>query len=366
MNIVFMQTSDPKFYYPMLQETAKTVMPYCEANGIQYMQYIGIKSGNMPWKSTYNRIFMLKELLDSGFRGWAFYLDADCYITDMQFDIEGYLEDKGNLAGIFSGHLEGVPHRINAGGFAINLNHPIGRQLVLDYYRSFDEIGAREFSKAVYWDGDIPEDQWMLHSILERYVTSDQLFSYFLFEFPNKSYVNNGPFITQLLRSKDMTFSDRLSSIKSGVRSVILGQNLPPDVRDDPGIAYLYASHPNLLTNIGQKSGASISNSGMEEGFLLYGPYITLDQGTYTLKIYGKVMELEAAARHSFKCDVCIDSGRTIVADVEYPIRSKGNFIVEMPFQLEQVANELETRLYVRPGVRARLFAIKIEKRRAA
>ena len=170
MGVAFLQTSDPIIYYPMLQETSKTVRRFCILNGFHYIQYVGIKSGNMPWKAIYNRIFMLKELLDDGFRGWAFHMDADSYIVDQNFDLESYLEDKESYAGIFCGHLEGIPYNVNSGGFAINYNHPIGRQLVDDYYQSVKDFGREAFDRAVYWGDDIREDQWLLHLVLKKYV----------------------------------------------------------------------------------------------------------------------------------------------------------------------------------------------------
>src|SRR6266436_878993 len=72
MDIICLQTADPFDYYEMLSETSKTVRLYCKDNGIHYHCYIGVKRGYFSWHANFNRIYMVKEVLDSGFRGWIY------------------------------------------------------------------------------------------------------------------------------------------------------------------------------------------------------------------------------------------------------------------------------------------------------
>src|SRR5258708_2102608 len=83
MDIVCLQTADPDIYYDLLYQTSKTVRLYCNRHGIRYESYIGIKRGYFAWHATFNRIFLIKELLDSGFRGWICYIDADAYVANL-------------------------------------------------------------------------------------------------------------------------------------------------------------------------------------------------------------------------------------------------------------------------------------------
>ena len=93
-----MQTADSREYRAMLEMTAKVNLAYCAAQGMTYESYLGIKRGVAPWQATYNRIFMLNELLDRGFRGWAIFVDADAFVADFSFDLRGYLKRNDGCA----------------------------------------------------------------------------------------------------------------------------------------------------------------------------------------------------------------------------------------------------------------------------
>lgn len=358
MAIAFLQTSDAAVYYPMLQETSKTVRRYCLLNGFQYIQYVGIKAGNMPWKAIHNRIFMLKELLDARFSGWAFYLDADCFIADLNFDLASYLADKEQHAGIFAGHLHGVPYNVNSGGFAVNFRHPIGRQLVLDFYEAFADTEKSVFDHAVYWGRDLPGDQFLLHSVLRRYVEELSLGGYFLFEQYKKSYVNDGPFIKQALRAHFATFADRLLAIKAEVK-LALGADTADDPVEPPGLGHFNASHPRLHTAIGTKNDFGICTDGKADGFLLYGPYIDVAAGDYTVEIRGKILEIDVSSNRRFDCDIAFDRGRVVVSKSTFPIEDTGNFVIEHSFVLNEAVSGLEVRVIAFKGVKARIFALK-------
>src|SRR4051794_34277184 len=98
MKAVLIQTSDAVAYAPMLVTTSRTTREFSRRHGLEYRQFVGIKFGQFPWHSTYNRIHMMAELLAEGHQGWVLYLDADAYIYDLDFPIMEYLIENDQFA----------------------------------------------------------------------------------------------------------------------------------------------------------------------------------------------------------------------------------------------------------------------------
>ncbi len=358
MRVTFLQTSDPIFYYPMLVETAKTVRALCLRHGFSYEQYVGIKRGHMPWQASFNRIYMLKEMIDRGVDGWAFYMDADAFIQDLDFDIVSYLEERRDAAAIFSGYSSSdIPYDINSGGFAINLSHPIGKAIVLDWYQSSVIVPTEPFNAAVYWERDLANDQHLLFDVLRHYVSERRLESSMIFERANASYVNNGPFVAQFLRSMYPTFEQRLSAIKARVAEIVREEEWPSE-KEGPGI-YLNAHHPRLVTSVGRKTVSGIRSNGAEGG-LMFGPYIHLDRGHYVARIFGEI-RLGPDQETHFASDVAIDRGHGILAKqlIGFTTSQRGK-IAEMPFTLEQTTDSLEIRVTVPAGADISIHAVQI------
>lgn len=202
MEITFIQTADPVVYKPMLDQTSRTVKAYCERWGFQYEQFVGIKRGHLPWHASYNRMYLLKEMMDAGYTGWLFYMDADALIQDQSFDLRAYLADKADRAGIFAGYCDEVtPHNINSGGFALNFVHPTAQRLIGDFWWGAQLITDEQFAASQTWEVDLYNDQDMLCCNL-AFLREQGVGDDFLFERSNYSYVNEGPFIRQLLRVK--------------------------------------------------------------------------------------------------------------------------------------------------------------------
>lgn len=345
MAVLFMQTSDSNFYYEMLKCSSKTFRNYCFARGIFYEQYVGEKCQNMPWKAAYNRIYMLRSLLENNFSGWAFYLDADCYVKDPDFDVFKYLSDKGKYGGIFSGYLYGVPYNINSGGFAINFDHPIGRQIVSEYIKEYEKLPKEDLDNAINWEVDVPEDQYMLHVVLKKFVDQYGLKDYILFEEPNKSYVNTGPFIAQNLRAHGNVAS-RSQAIKEiadrypvfndfGGRSVILN---------------LHTSHPSIKTAEHGKRYSIAYTDGNAEKTALWGPYVPLNQGAYELLMYVYVSGSVENGKIDISMDIASDHGKNIISQKNFYIEKTGPSLLKIPFSLNETVSDLETRVYTKKG----------------
>lgn len=223
---VLLQTADPVVYREMLQVTSQTVIAYCARYKLQYECYIGIKRGAWPWHATYNRLFMLKELVDRGFRGWAVYMDADAFIADQTFDLRAYLADKAHLALIGTlalGHVDASvpgngPHNINAGVFLINLAHPVGRDIADVWHKMYADIPEYIVRQADVFECGMASDQELLHRLLK----DNKYYAQHIYH-ESADLLNSGraSFIRQHLRAMHSSFETRLAAISRAVNSAM-------------------------------------------------------------------------------------------------------------------------------------------------
>ena len=359
MTVTLMQTSDAIFYYPMLLETAKTVRALCARNGFAYEQYVGIKRGHMPWQASYNRVYMLKEMIDRGVEGWVLYMDADAFIQDLDFDLGTYLSKRSGSAAIFAGYCTcDTAYDINSGGFAINLSHPIGKGLILDWYDSVANVSSDIFDGAVHWQHDLANDQHLLWQVLKRYVEDISLGDTLIFERSNQSYVNNGPFIAQFLRSSFSSQSDRVAALTARVAEIMRDQQGAYE-EEKTGI-YLRAQHPKLVTGCGRKTSLGIQSVG-DAGGLLFGPYIYLPAGTYEARIIGEIRLPDGQDAIGFHSDVATDRGFKLLAQHDRHVdRATNGVISSLQFDLEEDTDSLEVRLTVGPGADISIYAVHI------
>lgn len=346
MDVTFIQTADPIFYYPILHQTSRTVRQFCIHNGFNYESYVGLKRGHMPWQSTYNRVFILKEMLDRGHRGWVYYMDADAFIGDMDFDVRAYLSDKLHLAGIFSGYCSSDRgYDINAGGFALNFAHAVTRDLVTEYWQRVVEIPDSEFNHATTWSESIIDDQAILFHILGDYVENRGWAEAFLFERANFGYTNNGPFIRQRLRSMFPDFQSREKGIKEEVDAIMRGRR---DARGDAGPGYyMRASHPRLKTSVGRKALSAIHTTG-SAGTLVYGPYMALRAGGYVARVFGEAKQPRGGNPIVVASDVVSEEGREMWSQVTRTLDGpRKGLLIEHEFQLPRDAKNVEVRTIV-------------------
>jgi hypothetical protein len=167
MEILFLQTAEAT-YRPLLEATSQTVREYCARHRCNYESFFGVIRGYHPWHATYNRIPLLKRLVDVGYEGWVCYIDADAYICDLGFNLREYLSDKDRYALIIAPGSEGVQWwRVNAGVFLINLGHRVGRAVVRDWSRRFDQITDEQLRAATWWS-QTRDDQSLLQDLLQE------------------------------------------------------------------------------------------------------------------------------------------------------------------------------------------------------
>src|SRR5580658_567102 len=285
MTILFIQTADSFYYHKLLEVSSVSVREYCLQRGFLYEQYQGEQLGNMPWKSSYNRIYLLARLLDQSFRGWALYMDADAFIRDFSFDFHGYLYDLRHKSAIFAGYLGEVNH-VNSGGFAINYGHPVGRQLVSEYASRYARIERYTQDDAMFWEKDILDDQALLWQVLGYFGQFPELESTILFEHWRETTINNGRFIEQALRSHHGgSLSNRIAYIAE--RSATPNKGFFEVSENEKIIVDMHSSHPRLRSGISQKSFGLLPFSLEKSGCVLYGPYVRLPAGNYKAYVYG-------------------------------------------------------------------------------
>jgi hypothetical protein len=166
MDIICLQTADPDAYYDILCETSRTFRLYCKTNAIRYHCFIGVKRGYFPWHACFNRMHMIKEVMDSGYGGWILYVDADAYIANLKFDLAGYLQNKSGYAMIVRpGSFNGKFWDINTGVMLINGSSERAVWLINRWLAAFLEIPDETLRSAADW-GAIPHDQELLEKIL--------------------------------------------------------------------------------------------------------------------------------------------------------------------------------------------------------
>lgn len=210
-DILFLQTADANKYRPMLEITSRTIIEYCSRRNLSCELYIGICRGNQPWHATFNRIVLLRRLLNSGFAGWVCYLDADAYITDLDFDIRHYLRGKDDIAMVIATDDASAADRpfwaVNAGTFLINLGHPLGQEIVYRWADRFDDVSDAELLRLGEWTLGF-DDQGFLSDIL-RELPGGEAAVLTLRDYPNLINYSRGLFISQILRADHRRLEER-------------------------------------------------------------------------------------------------------------------------------------------------------------
>ncbi len=217
--ILFVQTADPFAYRAMLDLTSAVNIRYCETRGYGYESYLGIKRGVLPFHAIYNRIFILHELMERGYRGWVAYLDADAFVADWSFDIDAYLDANKDRCLIAATGGSSTPWDVNDGVLFLDLGSSDGRLLVWEWLAKFRSLIPEWYltSPDAKWD-QCPNDQDLLYealktgSLLEKIRKEEDgdLFNY-----------RDGRFIRQATRGSFTNEEQRLAWIREQVRSIL-------------------------------------------------------------------------------------------------------------------------------------------------
>lgn len=219
LEIILLQTSDAQRYFPLLACGRTANEHYAIKNGFSYSAYIGIKRGYHPWHAAFNRLFMLKELSAAGYRGWAFYIDADAYVRDQSFDLRQFLAqhpDKSLIAA--SGGRAAERWNINDGVFLINLGHADARRLIDLWHWHFMAMTDAALREASEWD-DVRNDQTCLHEILQA---NPHLLERLHIENHTFQDIGHTGFVRQVMRSPNVTLEARLQQMRRDIAELKL------------------------------------------------------------------------------------------------------------------------------------------------
>ena len=248
LEIILVQTADPSsLYKEMLSLTGEVNSLYCSRHSIKYESYLGIKVGAAPWMATYNRIFILHELLQRGYSGWLIYVDADAFISDLSFNLHDYLRENSSYCLIGGPSSTEDAWNINAGIFFLNFGDADGRALVSKWLAMMTQKVPSDYldNPQSVWD-EFPNDQWLLHECLK---TSDILTSKTKKETRGIFNYRDGRYIKQAIRADFYDIEDRVTWIRAETRRVLANEKKLP-----------YADLTSLANQYGSDKGDEIGN----------------------------------------------------------------------------------------------------------
>ena len=96
-------------------------------------------------------------------------------------------------------------------------------------------------------------------------------------------------------------------------------------------------------TQVGERAGRNMVSTA-QAGYLIYGPYLALDSGEYSVVIHGT---LGADGASGAWADVAIDKGDCILAEGELTTPEMGDSLAVMQITLENPCRDLEIRIKV-------------------
>ena len=202
----------------MLGLTSRSVIAYTAGKGLQYEMFLGIKKGIHPWQATFNRVFLLDEMIERGVTGWVCYMDADAWIEDQSFDLKNYLDTHADRAAIFTSSLASDNWwDVNAGVFFLNLSNEIGVRFAKEWKARCLEAWPDIENVTNFPEGG-PDDQSILHEILAA--SSDYEAAIWV-ESPDLINSAWATFIRQHLRSNATDLRSRVAHIREEISRIL-------------------------------------------------------------------------------------------------------------------------------------------------
>lgn len=268
MKFTFIQTADAYRYAQMLSYSAKTVTEYARLKGHRYESFLGLKRGEHPWQATFNRVFMLTEMIEREVGGWVCYMDADAWIHDLDYDLEALFAGVGDAAAVFT--PSGASDHwwdVNAGVFFVNLDHPDGVRLCQAWKAASLEKWGFVADKRDFPVGG-PDDQSILHEILASEVVPRASV-----HLTTRAEVNsqNAAFIRQHLRGDQGSFERRVAFIRETAHEVLSRTKPEAADRDETVWGVTQGLYLGLLGREADPDGARtyyqiIMNRGARDG----------------------------------------------------------------------------------------------------
>ncbi len=114
------------------------------------------------------------------------------------------------------------------------------------------------------------------------------------------------------------------------------------------------ASSYLLKTIVGEKTKSTIRTTGVA-GFLLFGPYITLQKGHYQIKFFGNVKTLN----HADYADITIDNGKKTLIKIPL-VHTQDDLIINLPISIDEAITKMEARIFVSENSVLEFYSLEI------
>lgn len=120
------------------------------------------------------------------------------------------------------------------------------------------------------------------------------------------------------------------------------------NTQNNYGKEIIYKFDFNILNGV-KKDNQIVSNG--KEGYLVYGPYITLNNGIYNINIKGKLLSGNFSEKSYF--DIVYNAGKNVIKR-EYNLSKyvkNGNIEIDEIFRIENTLSNIEFRVYLNKNV---------------
>lgn len=118
-----------------------------------------------------------------------------------------------------------------------------------------------------------------------------------------------------------------------------------------------WGSDSRLGTQVGQRIGRDILST-QQTGYLIFGPYISLEAGYYTVKIRGELSKKGAVGP---RMDVAIDKGQKIIGESIAGTVDENGYLASLPITLNTSCTDLEIRIWISNDTNLKISMISIE-----
>lgn len=143
---------------------------------------------------------------------------------------------------------------------------------------------------------------------------------------------------------------------KEQLLNVILGGRWYREwIQDD--ILRFWGSHPRLHSVVGKRLARSIASTG-KRGYLIYGPYIQLDEGTYNITIHGHWSEKVSDEVH---VDSTMNNGQSIIFNKKLKEILVTESKAVLTVSLQQSCSDFEFRIWVDDEIEIEIAMIEIK-----
>lgn len=221
--VLILQTCDGIVYKSMLDSTESIHREYSIKHNYDYLRWDGIKmpiddKEKYPFLSTFNRLYLLNELLETNEYQWVLYLDADAIIVDHTKSFDEFTKHTNYCILGCRGAYKGTnTWDINAGVAFYNMRHKNIRDIINLWIEKSETYFKNKFDfkkenkKVNFIKGNTkcPNDQDFLHGILKNFPAATKVYD------GNERLAFNyeGPFIKQLLRSTSESMEERIQKL---------------------------------------------------------------------------------------------------------------------------------------------------------